>query len=155
MSDETSDILAKGLGSRWKLILFFLLIIAIIIIILFSDNSPIVDQEIIITFKTKVLKTPEEITLGMMGKTFTGEFDALLFVMNKPESEFWMKNCIVPLDVIFIDNGKITKIYHNCPPCKTEECKTYPGKGDLVIEMPGGTCKALNIKTGAKVYFTK
>jgi hypothetical protein len=34
------------------------------------------------TFKTKVLKTPREITLGMMGKKFNGEFNALLFVMN-------------------------------------------------------------------------
>ena len=149
-----SDILIRRLGSRWKLILFLVLIIVIIILFSHIYSHPIVEQEIVITFKTKVLKTPEEITLGMMGKTFTGEFDALLFVMNKPESEFWMKNCIVPLDVIFIHNGKITKIYHNCPPCKTEECKTYPGKGDLVIEMPGGTCKTLNIKTGAKVYFT-
>ena len=106
-------------------------------------------------FKTKVLKTQKEIILGMMGRKFTGEFNALLFVMNKPESSFWMKNCIVPLDVIFIHNGKITKIHHNCPPCKTEECKHYPGEGDLIIEMPGGTCKALNIKRGAKVEFSK
>jgi uncharacterized membrane protein (UPF0127 family) len=106
-------------------------------------------------FKTKVLKTPREIMLGMMGKKFTGEFNALLFVMNKSESAFWMKNCIVPLDIIFIQDGKITKIHHNCPPCKTEECKTYPGNGELVIEMPGGTCKGMNIKRGAKVYFSK
>jgi hypothetical protein len=105
-------------------------------------------------FKTKVLQSQREITLGMMGKKFTGEFNALLFVMNKPESAFWMKNCIVPLDVIFVKNGKIAKIHNNCPPCKTEECKHYSGIGELVIEMPGGTCKALNIKRGAKVDFT-
>jgi uncharacterized membrane protein (UPF0127 family) len=105
------------------------------------------------TFKTKVLQSRREITLGMMGKKFNGEFNALLFVMNKPESSFWMKNCIVPLDVIFVKNGKITKIHHNCPPCKKDECKTYPGTGELVIEMPGGTCKVLNIKRGAKVNF--
>ena len=32
-------------------------------------------------FKTKVLKTPNDIRLGMMGKQFNGEFDALLFVL--------------------------------------------------------------------------
>ena len=107
------------------------------------------------TFKTKILQSQREITLGMMGEKFNGEFNALLFVMNKPESAFWMKNCIVPLDVIFVKDGKITKIHHSCPPCKRDECKTYPGKGDLVIEMPGGTCKVLNIKRGAKVDFSK
>lgn len=105
-------------------------------------------------FKTKILRSPLEIQMGMMGKKFNGKFDALLFVMNTHESSFWMKNCIVPLDVIFIKNGKISKIHHNCPPCVTNECKTYPGKGELVIEIPGGTCSSLNIKRGAKVEFS-
>ena len=99
-------------------------------------------------FKTKVLTNDKDIELGMMGKKFTSSFDALLFVMNQSKSAFWMKNCIVPLDVIFIQNRKITKIHHNCPPCKTKECTMYPGKGNLIIEMPGGTCKMLNIKQG-------
>jgi uncharacterized membrane protein (UPF0127 family) len=108
-------------------------------------------------FKTKVLSEPNDIMLGMMGKKFTKAFDALLFVMNQPISSFWMKNCIVPLDVIFIENDKITKIHHNCPPCKSKdgECKTYKGKGNLVIEMPGGTCKHLNIKKGDNVLFLR
>lgn len=89
----------------------------------------------------------------MMGKQFTSEFSALLFVMKTTEQSFWMKNCIVPLDIIFVNNGKITKIHHNCPPCITSECKHYKGTGNLVIEMPGGTCKALRIRQGTKVEF--
>jgi len=106
------------------------------------------------TFKTKVLRSPREIQMGMMGKKFDEKFDALLFVMKTQESSFWMKNCIIPLDVIFVKNGKISKIHHNCPPCLTDECKTYPGKGDLVIEMLGGTCKKFNITRGKKVAFS-
>ena len=104
-------------------------------------------------FKTKVLRSPIEIQMGMMGKKFDGNFDALLFVMNTPESSFWMKNCIVPLDVIFVKNGKISKIHNNCPPCATDICKNYTGKGEIVIEMLGGTCNTLKIKRGAKVEF--
>ena len=117
-------------------------------------------------FKTKVLKTPNETRLGMMGKRFNGAFDALLFVMNRAESAFWMKNCIVPLDVVFINKGIITKIHHNCPPCTAttrattttattaEECVTYPGVGNLVMELPGGECKRLRIRAGTRVSFT-
>ena len=107
-------------------------------------------------FKTKVLKTPNEIRLGMMGKRFNGAFDALLFVMHRTESAFWMKNCIVPLDVVFIDKGVITKIHHNCPPCTTAaaECVSYPGVGNLVMELPGGECKRLRIRAGTRVSFT-
>lgn len=104
-------------------------------------------------FKTKVLTNANDIMLGMMGNKFTKEFDALMFVMNQPTSSFWMKNCIVPLDIIFIEKNKITKIHSNCPPCKlkTGLCKTYKGKGHVVIEMPGGTCNHLNIKKGDTV----
>jgi hypothetical protein len=107
-------------------------------------------------YKTKVLTKPEDITLGMMGRKFTSQFDALLFVMNTQfPSSFWMKNCIVPLDVIFIQNGKITAIHHSCPPCTTLQCPTYAGTGNLVIEMPGGTCKKNGIKKGNLVTFIK
>jgi uncharacterized membrane protein (UPF0127 family) len=71
--------------------------------------------------------------------------------MKTPYSSFWMKNCIVPLDIIFIENGEITKIHHNCEPCS--KCKKYEGTGSLVIEMPGGLCKHLNIKKGNIVSF--
>jgi len=104
-------------------------------------------------FKTKVLREPEEIRLGMMGKKFT-RFDAALFVMNMPESSFWMKNCIIPLDVVFINKkGIITKIYHSCPPCNKEPCENYVGKGEFVMELEGGTCKKLNIKPKMQVVF--
>jgi uncharacterized membrane protein (UPF0127 family) len=108
-----------------------------------------------ISLKTKVLKKPQQIIKGMMGKKFTNEFFALLFVMGTPKSSFWMKNCIVPLDVVFIKNGIIAKIYHNCPPCTGDVCKSYPGEGELVMELPGGSCKDLKIKRGNKVFFTK
>ena len=105
-------------------------------------------------FKTKVLKKPREIAEGMMKKTFQDQpFDALLFVMKTPESSFWMKNCIIPLDVVFIKDGIVSKIHHSCPPCTTQFCKIYPGKGDLVMEFPGGTCKQLQIRRGDNVEF--
>lgn len=107
------------------------------------------------TFKTKVLQTSQEIHMGMMGKKFDNKFNSLLFVMNTKKSSFWMKNCIIPLDVIFIKDGKISKIHHNCQPCITDVCKIYKGNGDLVIEMPGNTCRILNIKCGAKIEFSK
>uniref|UniRef100_A0A6C0B086 DUF192 domain-containing protein n=1 Tax=viral metagenome TaxID=1070528 RepID=A0A6C0B086_9ZZZZ len=107
------------------------------------------------TFKTKVLQKPREIAEGMMGKIFHGQpFEALLFVMKKSDSAFWMKNCIVPLDVVFIHDGKVSKIYHNCKPCTKDPCKTYPGTGNLVMELPGGTCKHLGIKNKTNVLFT-
>ena len=44
-----------------------------------------------------------------------------------------MKNCLVSLDIIFIDENKINVIQHQCKPCKTEECPNYEGYGDLFL----------------------
>ena len=114
-------------------------------------------------FKTKVLISDKEREKGMMGKTFNSGFSAALFVMNANNNNnpinhnirhsFWMAGCIIPLDIIFVKNGKITGIHHSCPPCTSAPCRKYSGVGDYVIEMPGGTCKKMNIKRNSVVDF--
>ena len=106
--------------------------------------------------RAKTVRTPGAIARGMMGKTFEDiGADAMVFVMKSSgEHNFYMKNCIVPLDVMFVDKGIITKIHRNCPPCVDDECKTYPGRGNRVIEMLGGSCARLGIHEGDAVVFT-
>lgn len=98
-------------------------------------------------FKCKVCNTPETILNGMMGKTFDS-FDAMFFILqNKSNQSFWMYNCIVPLDIIFIDDNVITNIHHSCQPCEDKNsCNNYSGFGNRILELPGGTCKQLDIK---------
>jgi uncharacterized protein len=105
------------------------------------------------SFKCNVVHTPEKTQEGMMGKDFDG-FDGMLFVFGEtgPRS-FWMKDCIVPLDIIFINKHKITSISHNCPPCYEEKCPNYYGNGNMVLEVLGGTCKLLGIKKGDQVDY--
>jgi hypothetical protein len=100
-----------------------------------------------------VCVTDSEIKKGMMGKDFTG-FDGMLFLMGDGNHSFWMKNCIVPLDIIFIDSSfKITKIHHNCPPCNDIKCRNYLGFGKYVLELEGGRCKKNQIRVGDKCDF--
>jgi len=103
-------------------------------------------------FKVKIVKTKKETSEGMMGKKFNSNFNGMLFLMGKGEHCFWMKNCIIDLDIIFIKNGEITKIHHGCPPCETEKCKTYCGEGNIVLELKGGTCKSLGISEGDEMH---
>lgn len=106
-------------------------------------------------FNVKVLTTPEERSEGMMFKTFSNDKNGMLFIMNENgKQDFWMKNCLVPLDMIFISFNEITKIHHNCKPC-TKDCPTYSGNGNIVLEVKGGTCKKENIKIGDQVTFLK
>ena len=90
---------------------------------------------------------------GMMNKKFNNTFNGMLFIMSEGQHCFWMKNCIIPLDIIFIDNDVITKIHHNCHPCKSKDCRNYCGDGDMILELQGGTCKNLNINVGDDIIY--
>ena len=96
-------------------------------------------------FDIKSVLTTKDIQNGMMGKKFDN-FDGMLFFMKNEPHSFWMKNCIVHLDILFIEDNTIVKIHHNCKPCLNENCESYDGYGDLILELPGGTCKKYNIK---------
>jgi uncharacterized membrane protein (UPF0127 family) len=100
-------------------------------------------------FKVKTLIDEESQSIGMMGKTFNNTFNGLLFLMGGKKQSFWMKNCLIPLDIIIIKNNVITTIHHNCPPCDDEfDCPSYGGNGNIILEVEGGTCDINNIETG-------
>lgn len=104
-------------------------------------------------FICKVSSTPENIRQGMMGRTFDG-FEGMLFIMNQDTNQsFWMKDCIIPLDILFISGNVIQDISPNCPPCQSEECPHYEGFGGFVLELPGGTCRNKKIRIGDRVDF--
>lgn len=103
------------------------------------------------TFNVKACFTPQQQSEGMQGKRFDDTFNGMLFFMNSLHQSFWMRGCLIPLDIIMIDEGKISKIHHNCEPCHTKFCQSYRGKGNLVLELKGGSCKELGISEDDEV----
>lgn len=102
-------------------------------------------------FNVKLATTEQEKSEGMMGKKFNSTFNGLLFLMGDGKHCFWMKDCILDLDIVFISQARITKIHHKCQPCQENDddyCERYCGVGSLVLELPGGTCESLNITEG-------
>lgn len=100
-------------------------------------------------FRAEYMTTPQEKSKGMMGRN---KLDGcMVFVMGKGYHSFWMKGCLINLDIIFILNGIINKIHLNCeaPDRHTMNPIKYNGIGDHVIEFPSGT--ANNWKVGDKV----
>jgi uncharacterized membrane protein (UPF0127 family) len=104
----------------------------------------------------KLCVTKEAITKGMQGQRFNEDFQGMYFLMpTKGEQSFWMYNCIIPLDIIFINNDEVDTIHENCPICTDElECESYKGYGDKVLELPAGMSKQLGIKKGDIVSFS-
>ncbi len=104
------------------------------------------------TFKAEYLSTPEEIERGMMGR---GSLDGcMVFKMGKGYHSFWMKNCIIPLDIIFILNNRINHIHSNCPVEDSHRMTLpkYNGIGDHVIEFPAGTTEGWKVGDRVAMY---
>ena len=105
-------------------------------------------------FNVKTLIDKKSQSIGMMFKDFDESFDGLLFLMGGKKQCFWMKNCIIPLDIIIIKNNVIVNIHHNCPPCEDEfDCPSYCGRGNIVLEIEGGLSEQLNIQPGDSVEY--
>tara|TARA_R110000824_G_scaffold239621_1_gene428261 strand:- start:663 stop:977 length:315 start_codon:yes stop_codon:yes gene_type:complete len=90
----------------------------------------------------EIMDTPSSISTGMMGRNNLE--GGMLFIFDDiSERSFWMKNCLISLDIIFIAGNKVTDVHENCPPCVSEPCEHYWGIGDKVLELPAGDYKSL------------
>lgn len=104
----------------------------------------------------KIADTPTSRAVGLMETNHLKKNSGMLFVFEKKENvSFWMKNMKIPLDMIFISDEKIVKIYNNVPVCKKDPCEIYPSqvKVDYVLEVNSGYCNKNNIKIGQSVKF--
>jgi hypothetical protein len=104
-------------------------------------------------YSAEYLSTPKEIQRGMMGRDHLD--GCMVFNMGKiGHHSFWMKNCLINLDIVFILNGRISKIHLNCEPAGRNEMnpKRYSGIGDHVIEFPSGTCSGMKVGDKVNMY---
>ena len=102
----------------------------------------------------EVADNDEERMQGLMFRVSLGENSGMLFVFdNKAKYAFWMKNTLIPLDVIFIDeNFNIVDIIYAVP-CKEDPCERYiPKKESLyVLEVNGNFTIKNGISIGNKI----
>ena len=89
---------------------------------------------------------------GLMNRTNMAEDAGMLFVFpDEAERGFWMKNTLIPLDMIFIKaNGVIHHIHENAVPHDLTSIKSN-GPVMAVLEINGGLSQKLNIKVGDSV----
>jgi hypothetical protein len=78
----------------------------------------------------------------------------MLFLFPEPRpAQFWMKNTLIALDMIFIQDGEVVAIAPNVPPCKREPCPTY-GTDQLVhqvLELRAGRAEELGLAVGDSI----
>lgn len=102
----------------------------------------------------EVAKTPQQQALGLMFRTSLPDERGMLFPFNRPRiAGFWMKNCKIALDMIFLRNGVVKAIQVQAPPCQQEPCPSYGPDVpvDMVIELRGGRSQELGVKVGDRI----
>ena len=99
----------------------------------------------------EVANTFKERRKGLMFRNSLKENHGMLFILDKPINiDIWMKNTLLPLDIIFISNTKILNIYENLLPCTKKNCAKFNSKFkvDKIIELNAGAVKKFNIQIG-------
>ncbi|MGA2418125.1 MAG: DUF192 domain-containing protein [Candidatus Staskawiczbacteria bacterium] len=143
----------------------FLLIIAVVILgylffhsanILLSPSTPqSLGNQVCFgqnCFSVELAKTEAEKEKGLMYRTQLDKDKGMLFIFNtEGVYPFWMKNTLIPLDMIWIgSNNKVVFIAQNVQPCKTFICPVINPKvkAKYVLEINAGVSEETGIKTG-------
>ena len=91
---------------------------------------------------------------GLMFREFLDDKNGMFFVFDDEDfHSFWMKNTLIPLDIIFIsEDFEIVDVIY-AEPCKTDHCESYkPTKpAKYVLEVNGNFTIKNNINIGNKI----
>jgi uncharacterized membrane protein (UPF0127 family) len=92
--------------------------------------------------------------LGLMHVDHLPADRGMLFVFPEPQPErFWMKNCLIPLDMVFMDEkGKVVFVADHVPICTADPCPNYgPAESvmvQLVLELGAGEAARHGLRPG-------
>lgn len=105
-----------------------------------------------LSFRVEVATSGAEQAKGLMFRTVMGPGEGMIFPMSPPRpASFWMRNTVIPLDLIFIGvDGKISNIAANAEPYSE---RPLPSIGEVkgVLELAGGRAAELGIVPGDRV----
>jgi uncharacterized membrane protein (UPF0127 family) len=116
-----------------------------------QEDNKVLDFHLVkIGEHTFVLEECKDFPQGLSNRKHLLDNEGMLFNFGaNANRSFHMKDCEIPLDILFIEKGKVKKIYHNCEPCLSDDCLKYScDSADTVVELLGGTCKRNNINEG-------
>ncbi|MET0250906.1 MAG: DUF192 domain-containing protein [Novosphingobium sp.] len=103
-------------------------------------------------FRVELARTTEEQAQGLMFRTAMGPDEGMIFPMSpNRQASFWMRNTVIPLDLLFIDRGgRVESIAANAVPY-SEEPINSKGVVVAVLEINGGRAAQLGIVAGDMV----
>lgn len=113
------------------------------------------------TLHLQVARTDTQRELGLMSVTHLEAHTGMLFVFDEDSTvEFWMKDTLIPLDMVFVGRGgQVNDVAFNVPtvPLDTPDdaIPRRSGRGKYVIELPAGEAERDGIVAGAHLRIPK
>ena len=131
-------------------------------------EDPLIEQLVLNghTVDMELAVTPEQRETGLMGRESLADDQGMLFVMPDEdpfpsEVGFWMKDCLIPIDLVFISrDGFIDSIHEMQPPepdTPDHELPVYYSNGPVqfAIELRGGLAAEIGLNVGDSVDLRK
>ena len=130
-----------------------------------SERSPAGLEQIPLTiqsrsgthrFTVEVVRTPEQQAQGLMHRQSLAPDRGMLFPYEPPQdASFWMKNTLIPLDLIFIRaDGTVARIAANTVPMSLDPIPSLEPVA-AVLEIAGARAEELGIQVGDKVNWAR
>ena len=137
-----------------------IILLIIIVSIVFYKNSGEISQVCIKEhcFSVELAKTSAEQTKGLSNRTFLDQNSGMIFIFPKVDIySFWMKDTLIPLDMIWIKDNKIVFIGRNALPCIEANCSIFNKNAvaNYVLEINGNLSSKYNFNIGDNVSFVK
>ncbi len=108
-------------------------------------------------YVVEVVQKKEEIVRGLQFRRSLAPNAGMLFVFAKESFySFWMKDTLIPLDMIWLDRGqKVVHLERQVLPCQEDPCPTYqPGAAALyVLEINAGEASRIGLTIGQRADF--
>ncbi|MEY8098344.1 DUF192 domain-containing protein [Falsihalocynthiibacter sp. S25ZX9] len=103
-------------------------------------------------FQIEIADTNESRAQGLMHRTEMPRMSGMLFLYDSPRPmAFWMRNTLIPLDLLFIaPNGEVLAIHERAKPLD-ETHIPGPDGSIAVLEINGGMAETLGIKAGSQI----
>lgn len=101
------------------------------------------------TIAAEIADSPQEWSIGLMNRSSLPEGSGMLFVFpdEQPRS-FWMKNTLIPLDIIFVSSNLTVLDVASAEPCRADPCPIYSSEAPAmyVLEVGAGFAEAHGVK---------
>src|SRR5574337_205552 len=109
-----------------------------------------------VAIRVEVARTAREQARGLGGRASLPRGEGMLFPFDAAEHRtFWMKGMLIPLDIVWIREGKVVTINANIPPPRPHETPAVVRHlADLVLEVPAGYAQEMGISEGQTVRVT-